>query len=238
MKKKTMNVLLLGLVCLGFFCTNLYSVSYAESSMVAKQIEIANTDADKWIAQAQESADRYLEGHNFEYVMDNLERAKKAKKNLNYQFVPASLQEEEANKIDAKISAAFQSILQKCESKLVGDISSVPPPKDVYGGKDKAAFKSALLKAWKEAYPEDVILGVRFPEAKWGREVKKVWEGDAWVKKDMSTLNAKMVVKITPQIAVIYHVLIYKNNISKTWKPAVYTKTDFVSKMMLVSKYK
>jgi len=79
---------------------------------------------------------------------------------------------------------------------------------------------------------------VRFPEAKWEREVKKQWEGDARVKIDRSTLNARVIVKITPKLAIIYYAFINKNNLSKTWDTGVYTKQDYVSKLMLVSNFK
>jgi hypothetical protein len=244
MKIVKTGLVVVGLIGFAFLGINICTAnaSFAENSAKADRfVASANETCNKWIEQAQRNVDSYLsqDGYQFEYILNSLNNARDlAKDELKYTFIPKNVREEETKKINAKVNAAFQAILVQCENKLVGEIAGVAAPKDTYKGKDKSTFKQAILKAWKTAYPDDEILDVRFPEAKWEREVKKQWEGDAWVKVDRSTLYARVIVKITPKLAIIYYAFINKNNLSKTWDTGVYTKQGYVSKLMLASNFK
>ena len=85
-------------------------------------------------------------------------------------------------------------------------------PADVYSGADKAALKASMLAYWKQTYPKDKVLGVRFFEAGWTRENNLKASINTIYETDYSWLPAKVVVESSAEVAALYPVFANRQN--------------------------
>ncbi len=85
-------------------------------------------------------------------------------------------------------------------------------PVEAYSGPDKAGIKAQMLAYWKQKYPQDKVLGIRFFETHWKRETN--WKSNATsiYKSDYSWLPAKVVVQTSAEVAALYPVFANKQH--------------------------
>lgn len=121
------------------------------------------------------------------------------------------------------------------------NVATEPTPADVYKGADKAKLKDLVLNAWKEEYPKDEVMGVRFIESEWEGN-KNVHYSEAekgYYVNDKAVLTVAVVVKTSPDTATIFPAFINKNNKTGEMNAGVQTKSrSYVVKQMLVANYK
>jgi len=118
-------------------------------------------------------------------------------------------------------------------------VDKEPTPADVYAGGDREALRAAILRKWKEKWPEDQVLGVHMSSENWKRVAN--WRADAVsvYKKDTSILAASVVVKTDDRLATIFPAFINKDNLGGGLNAGVSTKTrEYVVKQMLLANYK
>jgi hypothetical protein len=134
----------------------------------------------------------------------------------------------------------LKEVLAKCEPKLLEVLADAKPPADKLGAGERTAFSKLLRDAWKEAYPEEVILGLRFPETNWERkkvlELNRAKESFDYV--DRSVLLVKVIVEKNPKLAIMYTAFITKDNLSNTTSANVYAKEGYVVNFYLVRNVK
>ncbi len=85
-------------------------------------------------------------------------------------------------------------------------------PAEAYGGGDKAKLKGQLLAKWKELYPGDQVLGVRFLKGDWERRKESNWNNGSWYHYDNSVLLVYVVIRKSAELATVYPAYINKNN--------------------------
>lgn len=85
-------------------------------------------------------------------------------------------------------------------------------PTEAYTGSDKAKFKQMVMAKWKENYPGDQILGVRFLRADWERKKESNYNQGSWFHYDNSVLLVYVVIKKSAELASVYPAYINKNN--------------------------
>lgn len=119
-------------------------------------------------------------------------------------------------------------------------IASVKTPGDVYSGEDKAKLKAMIETAWKNAFPDETILAIRFHVENWIDDKGIRWDKgySRWEQYDRSTLPAKVVIKSSDRIATLYMAFINRNNLKKTMNAGVQTRKAYVVQEMLLSNFK
>lgn len=120
-----------------------------------------------------------------------------------------------------------------------GKVDSEPTPPDVYAGGDKKKLKEMILDAWKDKYPQDEILGVRFHMKDWKRDANYKANSTSIYKTDTSVLAVSVVVKDDARHATIFPAYINKDNLDGSVNTGVDTKkSQYVVKQMLVKNWK
>jgi hypothetical protein len=102
------------------------------------------------------------------------------------------------------LASAEQQVEQYGAKLRAAALASRELPVDVYSGSDKGAIKSAILSYWKERYPADKVLGVRFFETNWTRETNWKENATSIYKSDYSWLPVKVVVQTSGEVAALY----------------------------------
>lgn len=89
-----------------------------------------------------------------------------------------------------------------------------PPPKDVYAGKDKAELKSLVAARWKERYPGEDVVAIRFDKESWERVKNRNWveNGKYWQNVDVSTLTVRVIVRKDAETATIHGIYVQRDN--------------------------
>lgn len=85
-------------------------------------------------------------------------------------------------------------------------------PVEKYSGGDKSKLKKMVLDKWKELYPGDKVLGVRFHMANWERKKESNYNKGTWYDYDNSVLAVLVVVKTSNELATVYPAYVNKNN--------------------------
>ncbi|MBI4911840.1 MAG: hypothetical protein HY823_03805 [Acidobacteria bacterium] len=118
----------------------------------------------------------------------------------------------EVPRLRKAIDAAAAHLEQKGSALKAEQLASRKMPVDVYSGADKAAIKAQMLAHWKQKYPQDKVLGIRFFESNWTRETN--WKANATsiYKSDYSWLPAKVVVQSSAEIATLYPIFANKQH--------------------------
>ncbi len=85
-------------------------------------------------------------------------------------------------------------------------------PAEAYHGGDKGQLKGQLLAKWKELYPADQVLGVRFLKGDWERRKESNYNNGSWYHYDNSVLLVYVVVRKNAELATVYPAYVNKNN--------------------------
>lgn len=121
------------------------------------------------------------------------------------------------------------------------NIATESMPADVYEGSDKAKLKELVLNAWKNEYPKDDIMGVRFIAKDWKSNENVHYsaaEKNFYVN-DKAALVVSVIIKTSPEVATIFPAYINKDNKTGAMNAGVQTKTnEYVVKQMMVVNYK
>lgn len=125
-----------------------------------------------------------------------------------------------------KVSTAFGEIYQAAEPLLEKQLADKKLESDAYQGGDLEELRKKVADAWKERWPKDEVLAVRFPTNDWKQTKVKRWNDAVkeWQFTDTSALMAQVVVKQTEKIATIFPAFINKRNDENTMNIGVYTK--------------
>ena len=106
--------------------------------------------------------------------------------------------------------------------KIAAEKYRLPPER--YTGGDKSDLKKRILATWKELYPDDKVLGVRFHREAWERKKESNYNNGTWYHYDNSVLVAYVVVKTSSDLATVYPAYVNKNNQSEALKIGADTK--------------
>lgn len=120
------------------------------------------------------------------------------------------------------------------------EIATEATPEDLYSGADKAALRQLIASAWKEAYPKDEVMGIRFVAKEWqaNKNVHRNAAGKVLYVNDKAVLLVSVVVKTSPEIATIFPAYINKDNQTGALNAGVHTKTSaHVIRQMKVANY-
>lgn len=113
-----------------------------------------------------------------------------------------------AKTIDDARASVEQIKLQ--HNRASAEAFRLPPEK--YTGKDKAKLKQIVLEKWKELYPNDKVLGVRFHKDVWERKKESNYNNGTWYHYDNSVLVTYVVIKTSAELATVYPAYLNKNN--------------------------
>jgi len=93
-------------------------------------------------------------------------------------------------------------------------ILNEPAPKDVYSGKDRNDMKSQIVSAWKERYPGEEIVAIRFDRDQWERRRERNWieNGKYFQNVDVSTLTVRVIVRKDAETATIHGIHMQRDN--------------------------
>jgi len=204
---------------------------------------------EKNITKANSMAKQTAETGNpatFSEVLAALNAAGSAIEEIKEKILKRKASGPEADKYIAELTAKYQStgtnVFNLCEPVLVKTLAEKSPPKDVYSSSDKSKYSKMIMSAWKETWPEDKILGLRFPNAEFKQTFnEKRWDSNkkAWYYVKKSALAAKMVVQVSPMLAAIYPAYINRDDLSGEVNAGVSTKgSEYIIELMLVSKFR
>lgn len=85
-------------------------------------------------------------------------------------------------------------------------------PPEAYRGADKAKLAAMVRATWKEKYPQDQVLALRFPRAEWKRDRELKRNATDWYRTDVSSLVVYVVVKQSATLATVYPAYVNKNH--------------------------
>lgn len=115
-------------------------------------------------------------------------------------------------------------------------IDAMRAPEDQYIGQDKLQLRKGLQRAWKDAWPNDEVLDIRFPMRSFERVVKWTWSDSerTWRKSDISTLELTVILADGHDHALLYPAFVIHDHIQDHSSFDVRTKTtDFEPRRML-----
>lgn len=112
-----------------------------------------------------------------------------------------------------------------------------PAPKDVYSGKDRNEIRSLIASAWKERYPGEEIVAVRFDRDQWERRRERNWieSGKYFQNVDVSTLTVRVIVRKDGETATIHGIYVQRDNDNPGKGPQVGRKGTFAPKDILLA---
>lgn len=117
-----------------------------------------------------------------------------------------------AAKSNASIEAAKAEVAKLSEQYSKKAAASFRLPAEAYGGGDKARLKGLVLAKWKELYPSDQVLGLRFLKGDWERRKESNYNQGTWYHYDNSVLLVYVVIRKSAELATVYPAYINKNN--------------------------
>lgn len=120
-------------------------------------------------------------------------------------------------------------------------VASTMPPTEKYKGADKEDLRGQILAAWKEAWPDDEVLTIKFHMENFDRRQKAIWDAGskAWNFDDRSVLCVTVIVKTSDTIATTHPAYVNVDHISNATTFGVQTKgSAYVSEEMLVANVK
>ena len=172
------------------------------------------------------------------FFLTNLSVAASGK--FDYNNIDCSKLDEITDKRNHRIAERKCRMMQRDKYTISnrGKEDSEPAPADIYMGEDKEQFRSMNLSAWKKRYPNDKILGVRFPVDHWIRNSNYKANATSIYKTDTSVLPARVVVQTDNSYATIFPAYINKNNLNGQITVGVDTKKrQYVIKRMLLKNW-
>lgn len=118
----------------------------------------------------------------------------------------------EGARAKASLEASKAQVARLSEQYSAKAAAAFRLPAEAYGGGDKASLKGRVLAKWKELYPGDQVLGVRFLKADWERRKESNWNNGSWYHYDNSVLLVYVVIRKSAELATVYPAYINKNN--------------------------
>lgn len=208
------------------------------------RVEVRAHNLAGMLQRARQSADRAAAATSEHYRINNYNVAQNTLRQASR--IVGEL-EEMAGPGDPVVAAAKRDYEQtrryvntKCAAIRAKLIASVEPPADVYRGRDRKKLEKMIRTAWKETYPGDTILDVRFPSTQWKTTRTKRWNDTMheWQYNNVSALAAVVIVKNPDgKTATIYRAFINRDNRSGELSAGVNTKYGgYVVEEVLLSK--
>ena len=118
-------------------------------------------------------------------------------------------------------------------------VNSEPTPADVYSGADKSELGKMIEKAWKQKYPGDTVLGLRFHMKNWKRDANLKANSTSVYATDTSVLSVSVMVKDGDRHVLIFPAYINKDNLDGSINIGVDTKkSQYIVKKMLLKNWK
>ncbi len=118
----------------------------------------------------------------------------------------------EAAKSKASLEAAMAQVARLSEQYSAKAAAAFRLPAEAYQGGDKGRLKGQLLAKWKELYPSDQVLGVRFLKGDWERRKESNYNNGTWYHYDNSVLLVYVVIRKSAELATVYPAYLNKNN--------------------------
>jgi hypothetical protein len=141
----------------------------------------------------------------------------------------------EAEKVFEDARARILAILAPLREAYLPEVKAPP---DLYTGGDRGRIESAIRKAWKQAWPGDDIIAIRFHAAAWQREKTRRWNDaeKAWAYADVSALPMTVIVRTDEKIATKFVAYMNKDNDTGELSPGVHTKAGgYLVEEMLIA---
>lgn len=204
---------------------------------------------DRNIAKANSLAKQTANSGNaatFSDVLAALNAASSVIEEIKEKIVNWKASGPEADRYLSELTETYQktsaNAFNLCEPVLVKTLADKSAPKDVYSGSDKSKYYKMIMSSWKETWPEDKILGLRFPNAEFKQTInEKRWDSNkkAWNYVKKSVLVAKIVVQVSPKLAAIYPAYINRDDLSGAVNAGVNTKgSEYIVELMLISNFR
>jgi hypothetical protein len=140
--------------------------------------------------------------------------------------------------MEERSTAAEQEIEKVRQALHEQIVAETRAPKDRYVGSDRDALRKQVLDAWKEAWPKDGVLGVRFHMKDWDRTAKWTYSraGESWSLSDRSVLAVTVIVKTGADRAILYPAYLNLDHLAKSIDAGVQTKgSAYVIREMLLA---
>ncbi|CAN5499266.1 hypothetical protein BH11PSE11_BH11PSE11_13450 [soil metagenome] len=139
-----------------------------------------------------------------------------------------------ANSAIANAKAAVESLSEQYSTKAA---ASFRLPAETYNGGDKSRLRDQIVAKWKENYPGDQVLGVRFLKPDWERRKESNYNNGSWYHYDNSVLLAYVVIKKSGELATVYPAYVNKNNQSGAITIGAQTKGGSYSHQDMLMKH-
>jgi len=118
----------------------------------------------------------------------------------------------DTSKVTAAIASSKSAIEKLSTEYSTKSAATFRLPAEVYNGGDKADLKQKVQSKWKENYPGDQILGLRFLKSDWERRKEWNYNNGTWYHYDNSVLLVYVVIKKSAELATVYPAYVNKNN--------------------------
>jgi len=115
-------------------------------------------------------------------------------------------------KTSTAINNARASVERLSEEYSKKSAATFRLPAEAYKGSDKTALGQQIQGKWKENYPADQILGLRFLKSDWERNKEWNYNNGTWYHYDNSVLLVYVVIKKSAELATVYPAYVNKNN--------------------------
>jgi len=206
----------------------------AAARMQAQQLMLGELKAQKAVVFAQQGL-KELNPNMFSESSGTYQQLKEAE---SLQETCAKAEGNDAaacEKLAKSITDAKATVLKLATDyrKIAAEKYRLPPER--YTGGDKSDLKKRVLAIWKELYPDDKVLGMRFHREAWERKKESSLNNGTWYHYDNSVLVTFVVVKTSAELATVYPVYVNKNNQSEELKIGADTKgKSYVQNAMLL----
>jgi hypothetical protein len=190
-----------------------YEAALARQNRMAAKLMVATIEAE--IGAGAAMTDKGAGEKNINYFGANAgpaQRIGNARKELEAYIKLKGENDPEVARLRKAIAAAAGQLEQKGAALKAEQLAARKMPVDVYTGSDKAAIKAQMLAHWKQKYPQDKVLGIRFFETNWTRETNWKTNATSIYKSDYSWLPAKVVVQTSGEIATLYPIFANKQH--------------------------
>ncbi len=190
-----------------------YESTLARQNGMASKLLLAAIESE--LGEGVSMANKGSADKNINYFGGNAgpaQRIGNARRELEAYIKLKGESDPEVARLRKAIDAAAAQVQQKGSALKAEQLAARKMPVDVYSGSDKAAIKQQMLAHWKQKYPQDKVLGIRFFETNWTRETNWKTNATSIYKSDYSWLPAKVVVQTSGEIATLYPVFANKQH--------------------------
>lgn len=190
-----------------------YEATLARQNGMAAKLLRSSIESE--LGQGVAMADKGAAEKNINYFGANAgpgQRIGNARRELDEYIKLKGEADPEVARLRRAIDTAAAGLEQRGAALKAEQLAARKMPVDVYTGSDKGAIKQQMLAHWKQKYPQDKVLGIRFFETSWTRETN--WKSNATsiYKSDYSWLPAKVVVQTSAEVATLYPVFANKQH--------------------------